>query len=509
MRFDTSQQMRLGQHVRLAPRMIQSMEILQMPLMELQERIEQELESNIALEQATEGEDELAVAPGEEQATEEDTRPAGERELVVGDDERDFERLNEFEATYGDAADNQFSTNEYTPVRSDGERDRKMDAMANTAARGEGFTEQLLHQWSFADVSDDVARVGRIIIQNINEDGFLSSDLESLLEQHRHVPAPPGAAPLTLNLLEESLEAVQSHLDPAGVGARTQRECLLLQVDRFSADSENEHDWADVATLIAHHFDDLVQNRLPKIEQKSGLSRERIRDAMALMKRLKLHPGRELVQESAPPVFPDVIIEYEESSDSYVSRLADGVLPLLRISTEAERLAKDKALDKETREFAANGIRSASWLIDAISQRRTTLLRVVNVVLARQRDYFDYGPQHLKPLPMTEVADQLGVHVATVSRAVSDKWLQTPRGMVPLRSFFSGGSVTDSGEEVSWQAVKAQLKEIIDGEDKANPLSDDALAKALKEKGIDLARRTVVKYRQQLGIPPARLRKVH
>jgi RNA polymerase sigma-54 factor len=181
----------------------------------------------------------------------------------------------------------------------------------------------------------------------------------------------------------------------------------------------------------------------------------------------------------------------------------------LRISPRYEEMAKDRSVDATTREFVSNNVRQATWLIESINQRRNTLLRVVNVVLARQRDYFDHGPQHLKPLPMIEVADQLGVHVATVSRAVSDKWMQTPRGLVPLRKFFSGGTETQSGESMSWDAVKARLREIVDSEDKARPLSDEALVEELKKRGIEIARRTVVKYRQQLDIPPARRRKVH
>jgi RNA polymerase sigma-54 factor len=159
-------------------------------------------------------------------------------------------------------------------------------------------------------------------------------------------------------------------------------------------------------------------------------------------------------------------------------------------------------VDRETREFVSNNVRNATWLIESINQRKNTLLRVVNVVLNRQREYFDHGPQHLKPLPMIEVADQLGIHVATVSRAVADKWMQTPRGLVPLRKFFSGGTETESGENLSWEAIKHLMREIVENEDKTKPLSDEAIAAELRKRGIDIARRTVVKYRQQLDIPP-------
>jgi RNA polymerase sigma-54 factor len=203
---------------------------------------------------------------------------------------------------------------------------------------------------------------------------------------------------------------------------------------------------------------------------------------------------------------PDVVVEWDEQTEQYVAMLSDGILPILRVNNKYAKMAKDREQERETREFLTNSVRNATWLIESINQRKNTLLRVVNVVLARQHDFFEHGPQHLRPLPMTEVADQLGIHVATVSRAVADKWIVTPRGLMPLRKFFSGGTDSETGEK-SWEAVKAILREIIDGEDKAKPLSDEALSKALKQRGIDIARRTVVKYRQQMNIPPARRRK--
>ncbi|MEO1237897.1 MAG: hypothetical protein AAFX76_14020 [Planctomycetota bacterium] len=170
-------------------------------------------------------------------------------------------------------------------------------------------------------------------------------------------------------------------------------------------------------------------------------------------------------------------------------------------------MAADKSTDKKTRDFIGTNLRNARWLIDAVRQRHATLLRVIGVVIEAQRDFFDQGPGALKPLPMTLVADQLGVHVATVSRAVSEKYLQTPRGIFPLRMFFSGGTETDGGEAMSWTAVQAKLKEVIDAEDKQRPWSDDALVDELKKHGIEIARRTVAKYRKQLNIPPARQRR--
>ncbi len=514
--------MRLSQTMRLAPRMIQSMEILQMPMMALQERIEQELESNVALEQLEPGADGSADVDG---AVDGDAAPAEtesesddrfeRRELVVGEDSGpassdDWQRLSDLESSYPQA----FDSEDYTPSaqsagRTSGERDRKMDAMANIAARGASLSDQLLDQWRFAEVDTDVAAVGERIIGYIDADGLLGADLETISDQNRAVPGVE-AEHLTAELFERALREVQRHLDPPGLAARTNQESFLLQIDALELhDDEPDHNWDDVRLLIRDHWDDLLQNRLPKIAQKAQMPMDRIHGAMELMKRLKLNPGRDLVDADVPPVIPDVIVDYDEHSDQYVAALSDGTMPSLRISPRYEQMAKDKKVDVQTREFVGTNVRNAQWLIESINQRRNTLLRVVNVVLARQRDYFDQGPQALKPLPMIDVADQLGIHVGTVSRAVADKWLQTPRGMVALRKFFSGGTETDTGEAMSWEAVKARLQEIIDAEDKANPLSDDAIVDELKKRGIEIARRTVVKYRQQLDIPPARRRKVH
>jgi RNA polymerase sigma-54 factor len=200
-------------------------------------------------------------------------------------------------------------------------------------------------------------------------------------------------------------------------------------------------------------------------------------------------------------------VEFDEANDRYVATLTNGRIPNVQISRRYLNMARSPAFDRKTKEFVGNNIRSARWLLDAIEQRKSTLLRVINVVIEAQRNFFDEGAQALKPLPMTNVADQLGIHVATVSRAVNEKYIQTPRGIFPLRMYFSGGTETDSGDAMSWAAIQARLESIIDQENKANPLNDDQLVEKLKDNGIDIARRTVAKYRKQLNIPPARQRK--
>ncbi|MFK7961133.1 MAG: RNA polymerase factor sigma-54 [Phycisphaerales bacterium] len=500
MRFDTSQQMRIGQQMKLAPRMIQSMEILQMPLVALEERIEQELESNIALERVeAEGE----AAPEATETVE------GERELVVGDGStdsaEDFERLGDLNDTYGEMLDDAWS-GPPRAARETGERDGKMDAMANVAARGASLEEQLLDQWRLAEVDPHVHAVGELLIGYVDADGFISTTDEAILEQWAAVPG----LELDEAIIGRSVQSLQQWLEPPGMAARDLRESLLLQVEAIEAREDRaDARWDDVRTLIRDHYEDMLQNRLPRITAAGDLSLDDIHGAMRLMRNLNLSPGRDLVDVSVPHVIPDIIVEYDDDADAYIPRVAGDRLPSLRLNDEYVKMARDKAQEKTTREFVGRNVQNAQWIMDAIRQRRSTLLRVAAIVVAHQRAWFDDGPQALRPLPMVDVADQLGIHVATVSRAVSDKWMQTPRGIVPLRRFFSGGTQSEDGRDMSWEAVRATLQELIDGEDKGKPMSDEALAGALKERGISIARRTVVKYRQQLNIPPARHRKVH
>ncbi len=521
MRFETSTQMKLGQQMKLTPRMIQSMEVLQMPMAELEERISQELESNIALELSEDSPDDRSV---EADRTDADRDAAeNERELTVSESgDSDFERLDAFESANPDAAQNEYSAagldRPYEPPRTraaDGERDAKLDAMSNTPARSQPLVDQLQDQWSLVDVDESLRPIGSLIISFLEDDGYLRTPLETIIDR-----APSSMGTPTVEQAERALSAVQLFLEPAGVAARDIRECILLQLDAL--DDESSRQLASRAGLdperqnaisglcrriVESHLDDLSQNRLPKVAEDTGASLDDIKEAMAYLRRLSVAPARSLAPDESAVIRPDAIVEYDEEADRYIAYLTDTRLSSLRLNREYATMVKDRHVPKTDRDFIRTNLDSARSFIDAISQRRHTLMRVINVVVEAQRDFFDLGPHALKPLPMTQVADQLGIHVATVSRAVSEKYLQTPRGVVPLRSFFTGGTQTESGEDVSWEAIRAALQEVIDGEDKKKPYSDEALVKQLKERGIDIARRTVAKYRAQLDIPSARLRK--
>jgi RNA polymerase sigma-54 factor len=507
--------MRLGQQMRLAPRMIQSMEILQMPLAELEERIEQELESNPTLEITEQEGDRKELAEQRHEMEREDRE--NERPLSVDEEHgtADFERLESFEEANPEIVENQYAARDreehdghYSRSRLNGERDGKLDAMAAAPARSASLSDQLLDQWRLAELDDSLQAAGELILGFIEDDGYLRTPLEVIADR-----APEeGAAPITVEKLEEALTELQDVLDPPGTAARTVRECLLLQIDaleRERAAGESGEVLKIVRRLVSDHLDDVAQNRLPRIVEKSGLSLDQIKGGIEQMRRLSVAPARRLVSDSPTPIIPDAIVEHDEEQDRYVAYLNETRLPNLQLNREYAHMARDRGVPQKDREFLRTNLSNAQWLIDAMNQRRSTLLRVIGVVVEAQRDFFDYGPQALRPLPMTQVAEQLGIHVATVSRAVAEKYIQTPRGVLPLRKFFTGGLSTDSGEDMSYEAVRSALQEVIDGEDKAKPLSDEAIVDELKKRGIEIARRTVAKYRDQLGIQSARLRRAY
>jgi RNA polymerase sigma-54 factor len=490
----------------LTPRMIQSMEILQLPLQKLEERIEQELQNNPVLELTeSDAEDGGAVQVLNQDVDGRDERSEDERPLLVKEESNQAEDFNRLEKLSEYLENEEFFTNNSREFRTaqsyDGERDKKMDAMTNTAARGEPLAEVLLHQWAFVECSASVRAAGEAIINYIDAEGYLRtemSEIQKLESKVRH----------TIEDLNEALKLVQT-LDPPGIGARNLQECLLLQLDAVEQDPtrSEDHDFDLERKLVQEHLKDLEMNRYPQISRKLGRDIPEIQAAVKNLSRLHPHPGKLIGSEDSPQVTPDATIWFNEDTGKYETEMSYDRTPSLFISAMYRKMLKERSCDKKTREFLANNVRNARWLIESIEQRNSTILRVIRAVVEHQREFFDKGPEHLKPLPMIQVAEQLGIHVATVSRAVSEKWVQTPRGIMPLRRFFSGGTTSADGEDMSWDAVKEKLKAIIENEDKHNPLNDDEIVVKLKEQGIEIARRTVAKYRKILNIAPARQRR--
>ncbi len=492
MKLEMSSQLRMEQRMKLAPHMIQSMEILQLPILALQERIEQELNNNPVLELAEPSSSEESESSERAQSDTSDDNTE-EKELVVDTDNNkaeDFKRLESLDDDFKDFLDQ--SGSYHYRARTD-ESDRKLEAIKNTAAAPQSLHDYLEEQWRLIDAEPPVKQAGRMIIDYIDDRGYLSVRLEQLHNKDRH--------DFSIDHLRDALDRVQQ-LDPPGVGARDLKECLLIQLALSTDDTSFE------ATLVSEHLQELLGNRLPEIAKKMNCSIDEINQAIARLSKLDTSPGLQVGRSDNVPVTTDVIIEPAEDDDRLIVRLANTSIPTLRISRYYARMARDPKAAEKTKKFLQDNIRSAQWIIDAVEQRKNTLLKVTKAIVKFQTDFFEKGELYLKPLPMSKVADEVGVHLATVSRAVSGKYVQCPWGILPLRKFFSGGTQDETGAEHSWDAVRAKLRQIVDSEDKSDPLSDDRIRKRLAEAGIlNIARRTVAKYRKLLRIPTARLRK--
>ena len=258
--------------------------------------------------------------------------------------------------------------------------------------------------------------------------------------------------------------------------------------------------------LIRNHLEDIQHNRMPVIQRRTGFDLNTIKAAIEALKHLNPRPGAQFIAENIPYVVPDILVERTENGE-YDVRLLDDWMPNVYISQRWLNHYREKGADAQTKDYLKRKIQAATWLLESIEQRRSTLEKVTRAIIQHQRAFLDRGPEHIEPLKMQQIADQVGVHVTTVSRAVDDKWVQTPRGIFPLKRFFGGGTKTDSGEDVAWETIKQKLLEIIGKEDKSNPLSDEDLVTKLNEAGYPVARRTVTKYRKMLNIPSSRQRK--
>jgi RNA polymerase sigma-54 factor len=495
-----------GQHIRqsqvqkqiIAPKMIQSMEILQMPLHALEERIDQELVENPTLEVQEDDEsrdsesseiNDLTIDASPESSTESDDDSSIETTEEAGEE---FDRLDQLIQEYPESFD---EGPRHSRNWLDQQGDRRHDMMSNIAERPETLHHHLLEQLVWFEPDEKTRLAAEQIIYALNANGFLGCSLEDVFGVSFDVNEEQG------EVAREAIAIVQQ-LDPTGVGARNLQECLLLQLN------DDFHYKEEIEILLTRHMEDLGRNRLPWIAQKTGYSLETIDAAMQEMHRLNPRPGSAYSETLAQAVTPDLIVEKDETG-KYVVRMEDGRTPDLSISSYYIRMLKSQKgeLDKDSRDYLRQKLGAAQWLIDSINQRRSTLMKVGQAIVDHQSRFLDEGPQAMEPLKMQQIADLVGVHVTTVSRAVDDKWIASPRGVFALRRFFGGGTTDDQGEDVSWDVVRVKIREIVDQEDKQKPLSDDAIVQALAKRGVQVARRTVTKYRKTMNIPSSRERK--
>ncbi len=494
MRLSFGQELKQEQRTILTQRMIQSMEILQLPLQQLEERIEQEMEQNPVLEmREDEPEDSTETFDAEIDGEETSTNFEREDELPEGDSadmREEFQIADEFASTYTDTIDER-------PARSQNwleqQADLRHDAMANLPMPTETLQDYLTEQLTWFDISSELREMTVRIISNLDGNGYLQTSINDILGMK--------ATDDDRELAKQGWQLVRK-LDPPGVGARNLKDCLMLQLradmPRFDV----------MRAIVADHLEDVEKNRLPLISKKTGFSISDIQEAIEEIRHLNPRPGAVFNDQGAAYVVPDVFVDKDEEG-RYMVRLDEGRTPRLHISGYYRDLMKHHDTSKETRDYIKQKVGSAQWLIDSIQQRRMTLTRVSQAIVDHQTDFLEYGPASIKPLKMQQIADKVGVHVTTVSRAVDDKWIQTPQGIFPLKRFFSSSVAASDGEEdVAQDAVRIKLQEIIDREDKSKPLNDEELMKALQTEGISVARRTVVKYRQLMNIPNSRERRV-
>jgi RNA polymerase sigma-54 factor len=472
---------------KLSPQQIQMIKLLEVPTLQIEQRIKKELEENPALE---EGQDE-------------DDIPAGQEEEQFNEDEKDRDQ-DEF--TLDDYIDDDDIPEYRLQAKNYSKDDEKRSEIPFSA--GSSFQEYLESQLSLRNLSDKQKILGQYILGNIDEDGYLRRELSNIVDDLAFLQN----VETTEEELEEVLMVIQD-LEPAGVGARDLRECLLLQIDKKDSSLKS---LKLARKILDSYFDEFTKRHYDKIINRLGITEEDLKGAIDEILKLNPKPGgvyNDPYNKSSQPIIPDFILELTE--DGFDLHLNSRNLPELRLSSTYSQMlqsySRDKGQKKDMKDaitFVKQKIDSARWFIDAIKQRQNTLLLTMNAILEYQKEYFIDGDEtRLKPMILKDVAEMTGLDISTVSRVANSKFIQTHFGIFPLKYFFSEGLQTDSGEEVSTREIKRILQDCIGNEEKRRPLTDERLTEILQEKGYQIARRTVAKYREQLNIPVARLRK--
>src|SRR5881227_4509423 len=458
------------------------MDLLYMPLLDLQQHLKQELLGNPFLE-LVEPEEETEVPLGEE--TKEDKKEAEKN------DEPNWEQI-----LLDDGGDQGAPPRDMSEAR---------EYVEPVPVETKDLADHLREQMRLLDLTPRQQLLAEEFIGNIAEDGYLGATLEEmvrganqLIEEHEAESDGDVRAQLfTLAEAEEMLRIIQK-LDPPGVGARDLRECLLLQLEARAETDTLAH------RLVRDAFEDLKAHRWSDLGKRFGLDATEVQKVADDLAKLDPKPGLQHSAANDAYIIPDLVVE--KIDGEYKVFLNDAGLPRLRISKTYQDIARDKKkFQGENKDFINQRMNSAHWMIQAIEQRRQTMLKVMNFIVDRQRDFFEKGVEYLKPLTLREVADVINMHESTVSRVTNEKYVQTPRGLLPLKFFFSSGLST--GEDASARAIRAQIQKMVGDEDAKNPLTDQQIVEMFAQRGVKIARRTVAKYRDQLSILPARMRK--
>jgi RNA polymerase sigma-54 factor len=511
----------LSQRLVLTPQMRQRIELLAMTKLELADMVQTELSANPVLDEVAPGEgvddnsplaDELAAVD----ATTADITSPGEAAAPQSSssDGAAPESLSQTEATATSA-----TTSEASPVDGEAEPERERDSFEevdfgstfeeyldpgyktheyeakdevsfeNMLTRRDSLCEQLIWQLHLTECSDEVRAAGEAIIGNLDENtGFLDATVEEIAVM----------GPWPVETVEQAVAIVQ-RLDPVGCAARDVRESLLVQLDYYGYGDRL------AVQMVRDHLESLQTHKLPDLTKILGVSLEQILEEMEIIKKLDPKPGRKYSSEEAQPVVPEVTIE--KVGDDYIIRFEDDGLPHLRINRTYRQMMESKDSSKETRDYIKERFRSAVDLLKNIEHRRQTIYRVCHSIVDRQRDFLDHGIEHLRPMMLKDIAEDIGMHLSTVSRVVNRKYVNTPQGVYELRRFFTEGMRSDTGEDVSTRVLKLKIKKMIEAEDPHHPITDDEVAKRLARDGVKMSRRTVAKYRDQMRIPGSRERR--
>jgi RNA polymerase sigma-54 factor len=493
-------QARMTQSLVLAPQLQQSLALLQAPTLELKALVEEELQQNPVLEEVASAEPELGEARDAEGETVTDLSdpteppadvnfdPATEKPTnePADDFQAEFEHLSQLDQEWRD-----HYSQSNAPLRPSAEDEERRQFMFDSLVASASLQEKLLEQVRDSELKEELWPVAELIIGNIDDYGYLKAGVDEMA-------SATGIAP---EKILEALKGVQS-FDPAGVGARDLQECLMLQLER-----QDERDTLEYL-IIRDYMDALGKRRIPDISRGTGEPVEEVQEAIARIARLEPRPGRAFLPDNDQFVVPEVFVQ--RSGDDFTISTNNEHIPHLRISNTYKDLMSGGRDNAEVRNYIREKIRAGKFLIKSLHQRQQTITNIAREIVNRQREFMDKGVAFLKPMTMVQVAEVVGVHETTVSRAVSGKYMETPQGIFEMKYFFTAGIATSTGGgALSNTSVKDMIADIFKAEDATKPLSDQEVVKMLSEKGIVIARRTVAKYRTELNILPSNLRKVY
>ncbi|MCK9554651.1 RNA polymerase factor sigma-54 [bacterium] len=474
MQYELGQIQSQQQKLMMSPQMRQALEILQLPLLELRTIIQQQIQSNPVLE----------IEENAEKTDAEETEPEDTPDKI---EELDFKEEFDSLVSADEEMKEYFKSSGEFKKYSNADKERR-DYLASLITRPETFEEYLEFQLNIMLDSDKEKTIGKIIIGNLDKNGYLKASLEELAKESSES--------------EPEVSAVLSKIrqfDPPGIAASNIKECLLIQVERKGIKNKT------VESIINGNLELLGKKQFDKISKDLDVSINEIREAEKIISSLNPKPAISFEQAEIPYISPDVTIE--KTDDGFEVILNDEYIPHIKISNFYKKSMQDESTPKNIKQYIREKISEGKWLIKNIYQRQQTLYNIATEILSCQLDFFERGPKSLKPMVLQNISSRLNIHESTVSRAINSKYLQCSWGLYPIKYFFTSSLNTASGETVSAQRAKELIREIVSSEDKSKPYSDDAIAEMVKKEGIDVARRTVAKYREEAGIYSSRMRK--